>query len=40
MILDTTVPFDLMADDTAALDEGVELVDRGELRWLLTPGRC
>ena len=37
MILDATFIFDLMADDPAAFDKGVELVDRGEMQWLPTP---
>jgi len=37
MILDSTFVIDLLADDGAAFEKGVELVDAGELQWLPTP---
>ena len=37
MILDSTFLFDLMADDPAAFEKGVELVETGEVQWLPAP---
>ncbi len=37
MILDSTFIFDLMREDRAAFEKGVELVERGEMQWLPTP---
>jgi predicted nucleic acid-binding protein len=37
MILDSTFLFDLMREDRAAFEKGVELVERGEMQWLPTP---
>jgi predicted nucleic acid-binding protein len=37
MILDSSNLFDLMRNDPAAFEKGVELVERGEVQWLPTP---
>jgi len=37
MILDSSYLFDLMRNDSAAFEKGVELVERGEIQWLPTP---
>lgn len=37
MILDSTFIFDLMREDRAAFEKGVELVEQGEMQWLPTP---
>jgi len=37
MILDSSFVIDLLADDPDAFQNGVEMVDRGEMRWLPTP---
>lgn len=37
MILDSSYLFDLIRDDSAAFQKGVELVEVGEVQWLPTP---
>lgn len=37
MILDSTFLFDLMAEERAAFERGVELVEEGEMQWIPTP---